>query len=218
MNKLTDFELKNCSLIIGRGLFFYKKLGDENNLDIQKDRNKISDLAFYIRSLAEITVGMELWFKSIKNIQALGDAALIDQNHLFIKVAKLLKKQDKELSPFLKTILDESADKYYSVPYPDGKIEIAVHRKSDELLEDTQILTSKLLHQDEYSIIGSNFFIDHDTVLMNHLRKMALFWQMDFRNRIVITNDNFPEILKYYEENYLKIPFDYSKIRMMNDT
>lgn len=215
MNNFTDLELKNCSLIIGRGLFFYKKLEDENNSDIQKDRNKISEFAFYIRSLAEITVGMELWFKSIKNIQVLGDAAKIDQNHFFIKVAKMLKKQGNELDPFWETILEKSTDKYYSVPYPDGKIEISVHRKTDELLEDTQILTSKLLHQDEYSIIGSDF---HDTVLLNRLREIALFWQMDFRNRIVITNDNFPEILKYFVVNYSKIPFDYSKIRMMNGT
>ena len=65
-NSLSIDDLNNCSLIIDRGLFFYKKLSKEYIEESKKNRNTISELSFYIRSLSEITTGIELWFKSAK--------------------------------------------------------------------------------------------------------------------------------------------------------
>jgi len=81
------------------------------------------------------------------------------------------------------------------------------------LFVDTQIITSKFIHQDEYSIIGIDEFKLYDSTAVNRLEKIAYFWRMDFRNRVVFTNNRFPVIIKHYEENFSKLPFEYSEIK-----
>lgn len=182
---LKDEDLANCALILDRGLFFYKRLQNEKIQTAASDRYEVSELAFYTRALAEITAGLELWFKSAENISALSSASFLDFNHYLIKGAKLSQRQGKELGPFAENILESAKDKYYALYYPDGKVQTDAHRKKDELFVDAMIITSKFIHQDEYSIIGLNRFEQYDSSTIDRLVKIAAFWCMDFRNQSI---------------------------------
>jgi len=206
-------DIVNVHQILDRGLYFYKKITPKEINVFFTNKHAICDLCFYIRSLAEITLGMTLWFKSDANIKTISSAALIDQAHLFVKIVKQKQNEGKSLSEFDKQILEHAKDKYNAVWYPNGKVQITKHRRSDQCFLDTFNLTSKFIHQDEYSILGleeayndsTNFY----SLINKKLIEITLFWRMDFRNQIVIFNQRYPNIINKYN-GY--IPFDYQEI------
>ena len=153
-NNLDDDDLKRCSLILRRGCYFYSKLDKELSKPLDYQSDSISEIAYFIRSLAEITVGMNLWFKSNENIKTLSSAVFIDHANLLVKVTRKKAENKKPLTPFDLDILEHGKDKYHSVRYPSDKVTISEHRKKDELFNDTLAITSKLVHQDEFSILG----------------------------------------------------------------
>ncbi|MBM4878352.1 hypothetical protein HYO45_22715 [Vibrio parahaemolyticus] len=220
--KMLEVEdYKRCSLIIRRGCYFYSKLYQEHMNGIDPKNDEICVIAYYILSLAELTVGMRLWLKSEANIKALGDAVLIDHTHLLAKKANQKRKQGKNLHEMDLAALEHAKDKYHALYYPDGRCQISKHRKSDDLFEDTLALTSKLVHQDEFSILGFTDESPFSSLYMgvgNKLISISEFWLCDFKNAICILNNELPDIVSYCTNNVAEIPFDYSEISFQFET
>lgn len=204
---LSKEDLNHCSLIIERGMYFYTKLKSINTEKV--NNHEICTIAYFVRSIAEITVAMELWFKCNKNIKALGDASLIDNAHLLVKLTK--EKDTISLNQFDIEVLKHGQDKYNAIYYPNGKCQLSQFRKKDDLFNNTLSITSKIIHQDEFSILGLPEFFDFKKMEI-HILKLSSFWIKDFKNRICLTNNNFPEIIQYYECNHKKLPFKYNKL------
>lgn len=205
---LKDFE--RSAKIIARGLYFFDQLALPIVERRASDLHEICDLAYHIRSLAEVSSGIPLWFRSTKNIQALSGAALIDFNHLLIRSFKYKQDAGKPLLEFEKKVLTDAADKYFAIKYPDGKMQLKNHRSLDEFLIDTNIFTSKLLHQDEFSILG---FLGHESTTYMcsdpgaRLKKLANFWRMDFVAQCYFVNERFPEVIEFHEQRHRALPF-----------
>ncbi len=203
---LLEVDLKCCARIIDRGLYFWKKLTPKNEENLLKNSNSISEWAFYVRSLSEICEGMLLWFNSINNIKALQSASFIDHASYLIKLVKMKQKDGKELNQMEKFILEHAKDKYYAIPYPDGKIDLGDHRYKSEIFCRTSVMVSKLIHQDEYSVIGL------ETPLREEWIKIFLdqskFWMKDSQGCCGLVDKNHPQIISYYEANYELIPFN----------
>lgn len=221
-NNLNYEDLKRSSLILRRGCYFYNKLDKELSAPLDYQSDSISEVAYFIRSLAEITVGMNLWFKSNENIKALGSAAFIDHANLLVKVTKKKKAENKEpLTPFDLDILEHGKDKYHSVPYPSDKITISQHRKKDELFNDTLAITSKLVHQDEFSILGLSEESEFNSLFLGlgkRLSSVARFWLGDFKNAVEVLDNEYPSVIAFYNKNVGEIPFHYKKTSFVSET
>lgn len=207
---LSDDDLERTAKIFSRGLYFYDQLASPIVDRRAFDSHEICDLAYHIRSLAEVSSGMPLWFKSTENIQALSGATLIDFNHLLVRAFKCKQNTGKPLSEFEKKVLADASDKYFALWYPDGKTQLKNHRSADDCLIDTNLLTSKLLHQDEFSILGSLGNGGIPSICSDfgsHLKKLANFWRKDFVAQCYFVNDNFPAVIEFYEQRYRALPF-----------
>jgi len=173
--ELGEEDLERTAQVVGRGLYFFDQLAPPIIDGRVSDRHHICDVAYHIRSLAEVSSGMPLWFRNIDNIQALSGATLIDFNHLLVRAFKAKKDAGKPLSEFENRVLSDASDKYFALCYPDGKTQLKSFRRDDECLLDTNMITSKLLHQDEFSIFGS---LGPGGIATGvHLKKLANFWR-----------------------------------------
>jgi hypothetical protein len=208
--ELVERDIVNCSRIIDRGLYFFEKLSDERQRNCFNDANQLCEWAYWVRSLAEISHGMSLWFKSIENIKALNAAAFIDHATLMVRITKQKQKEGMKLSEFDKAVLAHGKDKYYAVPYPDDKKNIGTHRSNDEPFKKTSIIMSKLLHQDEYSLLGLYYPLEKVTI--SFFETQSIFWKKDFQNEIVFLNKKFPEIITFFVNRYRAFPFDYDEV------
>ena len=209
-NLLSDADLQNCALIIDRGVYFYNQITILSKNEINK--HELCTLCYFIRSLSEITTSMDLWFKSIQNIKSLSAAALIDHAHLMVKLVKEKKKKaEKPLTKHDLNVLEHAKDKYHALYYKDGKCQLSQFRQQDDLYNNTLAMTSKIIHQDEFSILGSPDYVDFDK-LQSHYLELGKFWSKDFKNRIHILFSVFPNIVSYYESNNKKLPFKYDQI------
>jgi hypothetical protein len=207
---ITVKDIENAAHVMARGLYFFDQLASAIVDKRVSDSHEICDLAFHIRSLAEICSGIPLWFRSVENIKVLSSATLMDFNHLLIRVAKLKRDTGQTLSDFENTILASASDKYYAVCYPDGKNQIKEHRKLDNCLLDTYIMTSKLIHQDEFAILGTfghGEFSVLTLAIRTHLPKLATFWRKDFIAQTYFVERDFPEILAFHETHFRPLPF-----------
>ena len=207
---LSEDDLKRTAKIFSRGLYFYDQLASPIVDRRAFDSHEICDLAYHIRSLAEICSGMPLWFRSTENIQALSGATIIDCNHLLVRSFKSKQDAGEPLSVFEKKVLTDASDKYFALCYPDGKTQLKNHRSADDCLIDTNLLTSKLLHQDEFSILGS---LENGDILGSwsdfgsRLKKLANFWRKDFVAQCFFVNGNFPVVIAFYAQRHRALPF-----------
>lgn len=203
--ELVEEDLERTAQVVGRGLYFFEQVGPPIIDGRVSDPHRICDTAYHIRSLAEVSSGMPLWFRSIENIRALSGATLIDFNHLLVRAFKAKKDAGKPLSEFESKVLSDAADKYFALWYPDGKSQLKSHRSDDECLLDTNLITSKLLHQDEFSIFGS--LGPASAAIGVHLKKLANFWRRDFIAQCYFTSSKFPQVIAFYEQRYGALPF-----------
>lgn len=209
MTKITEKELSTCARIIDRGLHYYNQLDPAKYDSFLGVPHRTPEWCFNLRSLAEITAGIELWFHSKENIEAISDAAFIDGVDLYRTLIIQAQIQGEALADIHAKNTEILKEKYF-VYYPSEKVQIGHHRRNDHCYKNTTSITSKIIHQDEFSILGLGDIpsTEHRSLLV----PLAEFWRLDFRNRLCITYSNFPELLNHYEETYQDIPFDYTKI------
>lgn len=204
-----ESQLPDFALIIDRGLYYYRKLAEEQYDQFFKSSHGMPEWCLYLRSLAEVSEGMDLWFKSEENLKALSDAAYMDLIDLYRKLLRQALNEGEKLKEPHQSNVDHLKEKYF-VYYPDGKIQVGEHRRGQHCYKNTVSITSKVIHQDEYSIIGFGKQKYND--LYNLLDPIAKFWRMDFRNKISIINSKFPLIVSYYECKFGNLPFPFDEI------
>lgn len=155
-NDLSELEINGACRIIDRGLYFYDKLSDHNVYGYLKNHNEIPEFCFFVRSLAEICEGMWVWFDSIENIKTFNNNASPD--FLDIVCTQIDHIQRYNLNPKrypeaemlrVKSEIKGLKNKYN---LGDQKKYIKGFREREFMFPDTMKVTSKIIHQDEYSI------------------------------------------------------------------
>lgn len=207
---LSDKGVGHGIAALERGMHFFLKLAADQASRNASDPHEICELAYRIRCLAELCSAFPLWFRSYKNAEALGAAAFLDVNHLFVRRVKLRQSAGKELSDMERKILHSAEDKYFSLAYPETRLSVCDQRRADELFADTNVLTSKIAHQDEASVfgrLGSDPFKNLIEHVPSRLMELARFWRMDFIAQVYFMQENVPEILAAYIQKHGSLPF-----------
>jgi hypothetical protein len=202
---LSEEDIQNCVKIIHRGVYWYEKLSPETIRE-----NSVSELALYIRCLAEITRGMQLWFETEENIKVISDAVFIDNANLTRAILKIAESFEKELSQENLELLDSLRESYV-LPYPSRKKTIGDHRKEEYEFSNTFAITSKYLHQDEASIFSEITNEDGRlTKVSVLLLTIAGFWRMDFRHEVFLISEAHPNVLSAHIEQHSNFSFPHS--------
>ena len=210
---LNTMELLRCSHILDRGVFHYRRIEEVGQQLPTGPVHLVAELCYHGRSLVEVVRGISLWLRSEENIGALADAAFIDMVDHLRKTATWIEKwqiEPKSPEEHAKFSAIRSLDrKKWSVYYPDGKETIALYRRGDALAENSISFFAKLMHADEYSILGVHELADEGLPAYSY--RLAQFWQKDFRHEVFLLYCRFPNITSFYEAHFIAFPFDFHR-------
>ena len=206
--ELNQEDIENCKKILSRGLHFYNRIGPQESYKIYKDRDLVPEWCFCVRALAEITEGMSRWFDSIENIKKLAEASSLDLDEMFWTLTKQANKYEQDLGPIYSQI-DVNSHKSEQLKYPTHNASVQQHRRREHIFPNTNKFTSKIAHQDEFSLIAFNI---EAKGLKKNLFNIAAFWRADFRNQICLLKNRLPKIIEHLNQSNIVIPFDFSEL------
>lgn len=213
-SRLDDEDLSACHKLLSRGLHFYKRISKTEYMKKIRQIHYLPEICFNVRALAELSTGIHTWTSSLENIKLFSSNAILDHADFVYRQSKQIDSRedlgsiDEERRESLQEVLKKGRKYYERIGYNGGTDSVDVSRRRDDLFANTLVLTSKVIHQDEYSVVGMQL----TDALASHVLHLADFWKFDFEGEVYFLNRRFPEVILYCTSRGLDLPFDYHKL------